>query len=71
MRELQLNDIDSVNGGVSAEGVCRAYVTTVGGTIFLAAGVGWTGGLGFVAGAGLYSLGASVGSSAASFICAN
>lgn len=70
MRELQLIDIDCVNGGVSAEGICRAYVTTMGGTIFLAAGVGWTGGLGFIAGAGLYSAGASVGSGVASFICA-
>lgn len=71
MQALTINDVADVSGGVSAAGVCRAYVANMGGVVALGAGVGATGGVGFIAGAGLYSFGFSMGAAAAEFICPN
>lgn len=68
---LSNSEMISVSGGLdgAAEGMCRAYVSNMGGIAAVAAGAGATGGLGFVAGAGLYGLGFGLGGWAAEFIC--
>lgn len=69
MRELLMSEIEATSAAVSAGGVCRAYLSTMGGTTLLAISVGVSEGLALAAGIEIFSIGAGFGQGVGDLVC--